>query len=45
VALLAMCFYKYLTAEAETFDSEMKAASLQLINDLSVFGSPRRPSN
>ena len=35
VALAALCFYKYLRAKVETFDSEMHNASLGLLNDLS----------
>ncbi len=36
VALTALCFYKYLLARMETFDREMEAASIQLINSLST---------
>ena len=35
VALVAMWGYRYLLAEVEGFDSEMEAASLQLVNSLS----------
>ena len=35
VALMALWCYKYLRARVETFDFEIEAASLQLINDLS----------
>ncbi len=34
VALEAMWCYRYLLDEVETFDSEMKNAALQLMNDL-----------
>jgi biopolymer transport protein ExbB/TolQ len=44
VALMSMCFYKYLLAEVEAFDVEMETASLQLMNDLLVLGSRRTSS-
>ena len=34
IALLALGCYKYLLAKLDTFDLEMKNASLQLLNDL-----------
>jgi biopolymer transport protein ExbB/TolQ len=34
VALLAFCCYKYLLAKSDTFDLEMKSASIQLLNNL-----------
>jgi biopolymer transport protein ExbB/TolQ len=40
IALMAAWFYRYLLARVEVFDSEMEAASFQLINTLSLF----RPS-
>lgn len=35
VAVAALCFYKYLRARVEMFDSEVHNASLCLLNDLS----------
>jgi biopolymer transport protein ExbB len=34
VAVLAFCFYKYLSARLENFDVEMQNASLELIDEL-----------
>ena len=41
IALMASWFYRYLLARVESFDSEMEAASLQLVNTLSLF-RPRK---
>jgi hypothetical protein len=36
-----MWFYKYLLAEVDAIDIEMKGVTLQLINDLTVHFGPR----
>ena len=42
VALAALCFYKYLRAKVETFDSEMHHTCLCLLNDLGRSLPPTR---
>lgn len=37
VAVLAFCFYRYLSARLENFDIEMKNASLELVDELAKF--------